>query len=69
MFEKFKIALERLKKISLYITNLFVCTVGYWLGISLSFSLWKASQLKKKKPDKTCWCNPENTEENYKSQY
>jgi hypothetical protein len=69
MIKKIKDAFERLKKFSLYITNLFAGTIGYWLGISLSFLLWKATQLRKKKSHKTFWSNLENSEENYKSQY
>jgi len=69
VIEKLKTALERLKELSLYITNLIAGTIGYWLGISLSFLLWRASQLRKKKSRKTFWSNSETNEEDYRSQY
>jgi len=69
VIEKVKTVLERLKKSSLCITNLFASTVGYWIGISLSFLLWKTSQFKKKKTGKTFWDDSDNSEEDYRSQY
>jgi hypothetical protein len=69
VIQKIRVALEKLKRFSLYTTNLFASTISYWLGIGLSFLLWKASQLKKEKSRKTFWSIPETHEEDYKSQY
>jgi predicted membrane channel-forming protein YqfA (hemolysin III family) len=69
MIEKFKHQFEKLKTLSIYYTTLMVATIAYWIGVSLSFLLWKISNLKKKENEGTFWVEVEETEEDYKSQY
>lgn len=67
-FENIRCGVEKLKEFSIFITNLFVNTLSYWLGISLSFLLWKLSTILKKENKESYWLEPEE-EEDYKSQY
>jgi hypothetical protein len=69
MIKKIKAGLEKLKNFSIFITNLFVSTIAYWVGVSISFLLWKLSQLRKKETKKTFWLEAGNLEEDYKRQY
>jgi hypothetical protein len=61
--------LKKLKDFSIQIMNLLVATIVYWIGVSLSFLLWKISSLRKKENEKTFWSEVEDSEEDYKSQY
>jgi len=69
LIKRIKNEFKKLKEFSIFITNLFVGTIAYWIGVSLSFLLWKASQFRRKKAKKTFWLGTENLEEDYKRQY
>ena len=58
--------LEKVKQFSLNLTAKILSIPAYWLGVSLSFFLWKLSNIFKK--EKMQWLDPEE-EEDYKSQY
>jgi high-affinity nickel permease len=61
--------IEKLKQISLTLTTKIVSVVAYWLGVSLSFLLWKISTIFKKETKKSFWIESEEQEEDYKRQY
>ena len=69
MIRNIKDKLKKLKNFSIFITNLFVGTIAYWLGVSLSFLFWKLSTIFKKENKESYWLEPEEREEDYKSQY
>jgi predicted membrane channel-forming protein YqfA (hemolysin III family) len=69
MLQKLISELKKLKDLSIQIMNLLVATLAYWIGVSLSFLLWKISNLRKKENEKTFWLEVEDREEDYNSQY
>jgi hypothetical protein len=69
MLKKLISELKKLKDFSIQIMNLLVATIAYWIGVSLSFLLWKISSLRKKENEKTFWLEVEDREEDYSSQY
>lgn len=69
MKEKIKSFCEKMKEISLITITLIVSFIVYWLGVSLSFLLWKLSTLRKKKRKDSYWSEYEEVEENYESEY
>ena len=66
---KIKDKIEKIKQLSLTITTKMLSVIAYWLGVSLSFLLWKISNIFKKQNEKTYWLESEEKEEEYKSQY
>jgi high-affinity nickel permease len=61
--------IEKVKQISLFLTTKIVSVIVYWLGVSLSFLLWKVSTIFKKESKKSYWIEIEKEEEDYKRQY
>jgi len=61
--------IEQIKNISLTITTKILSVIVYWIGVSLSFLLWKISTVFKKENKKSYWLESEEKEEDYKSQY
>lgn len=61
--------IEKIKQISLFLTAKIVSIIAYWLGVSLSFLLWKISTIFKKESKKSYWIEIEKEEEDYKRQY
>jgi hypothetical protein len=69
MLKKLISEFKKLKDFSIQIMNLLVATIAYWIGVSLSFLLWKISSLRKKENEKTFWLEVEDRKEDYSSQY
>jgi high-affinity nickel permease len=61
--------IEKIKQISLTLTTKIASIIAYWLGVSLSFLLWKISTILKKETKKSYWIESEEQEEDYKRQY
>ncbi|MCD6483151.1 MAG: hypothetical protein J7K83_02685 [Candidatus Aenigmarchaeota archaeon] len=65
---KIKKYLEEMKSIFLLIAAKVVSFIIYWIGVSVSYLLWKLSSFFKKEQKNSYWLEYEN-EEDYSSQY
>lgn len=70
MFKKIIETLKGVNKILLRISNFILVFFIYWIGAGLSFLVWKAFNLRKKKTEKkTYWLEYEREEEDYHRQF
>lgn len=60
--------IERINQVSLNLMTKTLSIIAYWLGVSLSFLLWKLSTVFRSGVKKSYWSDPEEKED-YKSQY
>jgi hypothetical protein len=66
---RIKEKIEEIKQFALNLTTKIASIFVYWAGVSLSFFLWKLSTVFKKENKESYWLEPEEKEDDYKSQY